>query len=74
MVFMEVGTVCIKTRGREAGRKVVILSGVRGGKVLVDGPKAKRKEVNVLHLFPLKEKLSVKKDAGHEEVVKAFKK
>jgi len=74
MVFMDVGTVCIKTRGREAGRKVVILSEAKKGRVLVDGPKAKRKEINVLHLFPLKEKLSLKKDAGHEEVVKAFKK
>ena len=70
---MEVGQVCIKTKGREAGRRVVVLSEAKKGRVLVDGPKAHRKEVNVLHLFPLKGKVSVKKEASHEEVLKALK-
>lgn len=70
---MEIGRVCLKTRGREAGRKVVVLSEVKNGKVLVDGAKVKRKECNVLHLFPLKEKISVGKEAKHEEIIKAMK-
>jgi len=73
VMIMEIGRVCLKTRGREAGRKVVVLSEVKNGKVLVDGAKVKRKECNVLHLFPLKEKISVGKEAKHEEIIKAMK-
>ncbi len=71
---MEIGQVCIKTRGREAGRKVVVLSEVKKGRVLIDGLKIKRKECNALHLFPLKEKVKLGKDAKHEEVEKVLKK
>ncbi len=59
---------------KEAGRKVVVLSEAKGGKVLVDGLKVKRKECNILHLFPIKEKLKLKKEAGHKEVEEALKK
>ena len=71
---MEVGQVCVKTKGREAGRKVIVLSGVTDGKVLVDGEKVKRRNCNILHLFPVKEKVAVKEGATHEEVLKAVKK
>jgi len=71
---MEIGQVCIKTRGREAGRKVVVLSEVKDNKVLVDGTKVKRKQCNVLHLYPLKEKVKVGKEAKHEDIVKVMKK
>lgn len=70
---MEIGQVCIKTKGRSAGKKVVVLSEAKNGKVLVDGLRVKRKECNVLHLFPLKEKLKLKKDAEHKEVEDALK-
>ena len=69
---MEIGQLCIKTKGREAGRKVVVLSEVKAGKVLVDGKNVKRKNCNVLHLFPLKEKIKVSKDAKHEDVLKVL--
>jgi large subunit ribosomal protein L14e len=70
---MEIGQVCIKIKGREAGRKVVILSEVKNGKVFIDGTKIKKRECNILHLFPLKDKIKIGKDASHEEVVKALK-
>lgn len=69
---MEVGAVCIKTRGRLAGNTVVVLSAPEKGKVLIDGPKVKRKQCNVLHLFPTGKKAKVKESATHEEVVKAL--
>jgi len=72
-MIMEIGQICLKTTGREAGRKVVILSEAKSGKVLIDGEKIKRRECNVLHLFPLKEKIKIGKDAKHEEVVKGLK-
>ena len=71
---MDIGQVCLKTKGREAGNKAVILSEAKNGKVLIDGKKIKRRECNVLHLFPLKEKVDIKKDAKHEDVIKAMKK
>jgi large subunit ribosomal protein L14e len=70
---MEVGQICIKTRGREAGRMVVILSKPKSGKVLVDGTKVKRKSCNVLHLFPVGKEVKVKEEESHEGVVKAMK-
>jgi large subunit ribosomal protein L14e len=71
---MKVGMVCIKTKGRDAGRKVVVLSEPKAGKVLVDGAKAKRKQCNVLHLFPTGESVKVKEEESHEGVIKALKK
>jgi large subunit ribosomal protein L14e len=71
---MEIGQICVKTKGREAGRKVVVLSAEKNGRVLIDGTKIKRKECNILHLFPLKEKIKVGKDAKHEEIIKALEK
>ena len=70
---MEIGQVCIKTRGREAGRTVVVLSKPKTGKVLVDGTKSRRKECNILHLFPINEIAKVKEGESHEGVVKALK-
>jgi large subunit ribosomal protein L14e len=70
---MEIGQVCIKTKGREAGRTVVVLTKAKNGKVLVDGTKSKRKQCNVLHLFPINEVVKVKEEESHEGVVKALK-
>lgn len=70
---MKVGQVCIKTRGKEAGMMAVVLSEAKSGKVLIDGGKVKRKQCNVLHLFPTGKEVKVKADASHEEVVKALK-
>ena len=71
---MEIGQVCIKTRGREAGRKIVVLSEIKEGKVLIDGEKVKRRQCNVMHLFPLKQKIKISKDAKHDEILKLMKK
>ena len=70
---MEIGAVCIKTKGREAGSLVVVLSKAKQGKVLIDGPKVKRKNCNVLHLFPTGKKAKVKEEESHEGAVKAMK-
>lgn len=72
MTVMEVGRICIKRRGREAGKKVVIVDHKKGFAV-VDGLNVKRKECNAKHLFPTKEKINVKKGASHDEVIKALK-
>jgi large subunit ribosomal protein L14e len=70
---MEIGSVCIKTKGRDAGKIVAVLSKPKNGRVLIDGAKTKRKQCNVLHLFPIGKEIKVKEEETHEGVTKALK-
>jgi len=56
--MIKVGQVCMKTAGRDAGSKCVVMS-VKGDHVEVLGFRKKRK-VNVKHLIPTQEKLDPK--------------
>jgi large subunit ribosomal protein L14e len=72
----DVGRLCIKTAGREAGKYCVVLNKIDSNFVLVTGPRSvtqvKRRKCNILHLEPLKESLKIKADASDEEVIKAY--
>lgn len=76
--LFDVGRVCIKTAGREAGRKCVVVDIIDKNFVLITGPKeltgVKRRRVNIDHLEPLDVKLNIKKGADDKEVAKALKK
>jgi len=69
---LEIGTVCIKTKGREAGKKAVIVSWEKDFAV-VDGPQVKRAKCNPRHLFPTSQKISITENASHEEIIKMLK-
>jgi len=75
---IEVGRICVKLSGREAGRKCVIVDVVDKNYVLVTGPKkfsgVKRRRTNVKHLEPTDESLEVKKGASDEDVTKVAEK
>ncbi len=71
--MLDVGRLCIKTAGREAGQKCVIVESIDENFVTVDG-NVRRKRCNILHLEPLKETLEIEKGASREEVKEAFKK
>ena len=75
MASIEVGRVCVKTLGREAGLKCVIVDVIDKNFVLVTGPPkltgVKRRRTNVKHLEPTSESVDVKKGATDEEVMKA---
>ena len=71
--MMEVGRLCVKTAGRDAGQTCVILDVLDNNYVLVDG-QTRRKKCNVSHLEPLKDTLNVKKNADHADVIKELKK
>ena len=74
MAGIEIGTICVKTKGREAGRKAAIVDFDGKSKfALIDGPKVKRRKCNLSHLFPTGKKISIKKNASHDEVVKHMK-
>lgn len=74
MPAIEIGRVCVKTRGRDAGKKCVIVDIIDNNFVLITGPKKisgiKRKRTNILHLEPTDKKIDIQKGASDEEVEK----
>ncbi|MCY0850524.1 50S ribosomal protein L14e [Sulfuracidifex metallicus] len=76
MAVIEVGRICVKTRGKDAGKKVVIVDIIDENFVLVTGPKdvngVKRKRTNILHIDPTDKKIELNKGATDEEVKNAL--
>ncbi|MBS7656986.1 MAG: 50S ribosomal protein L14e [Candidatus Bathyarchaeia archaeon] len=76
MPAIEVGRVCVKKMGREAGKKCVIIDVIDKNFVLVTGPKSvtgvKRRRVNVNHLEVTEETIKIKRGASDEEVAQAL--
>ena len=77
MPAIEVGRICIKLVGREAGRKCIIVDVMDKNFVLITGPKnatgVKRRRANANHVEPLKDKIKIKRGAPDEEVTEALK-
>lgn len=77
MPAIEVGRICLKLNGREAGRKCVIVAVIDKNFVLITGPKnltgVKRRRVNINHIEPLEDKISVKRGVSDEEIMEALK-
>ncbi|MEM2866270.1 MAG: 50S ribosomal protein L14e [Candidatus Hadarchaeales archaeon] len=67
---MEVGRVCVKIAGKEAGRKCVVVETVDDTYVVVVGKGVKRRKCNVKHLEPLPLKLDLPPGAEDGEVVR----
>ncbi|KZX17751.1 50S ribosomal protein L14e [Methanobrevibacter cuticularis] len=70
MASIEVGRVCIKTAGREAGEKCAIVEIIDENFVEVIGVSVKNRRCNINHLEPLEETLDVSGDA--ETIKKAL--
>ncbi len=70
--MIEVGRLCVKLAGRDAGLKCVIVEVIDDNYVLIDG-QTRRRKCNVNHLEPLKQLVKIKKGASRAEVKKAFK-
>ena len=73
MSLYNVGRLCLKIAGRDAGKKCVIIENVDDSFVFVDGA-TRRKKVNVRHLEPLNTVIEIKEKASHEDVKAAFDK
>jgi large subunit ribosomal protein L14e len=71
--MIEVGRLCVKTAGRDAGNKCVIIEVLDEKFVMIDG-ETRRRKCNVKHLEPLKEMIKLGKNAAHKDVVSEFKK
>src|SRR6059036_311323 len=78
MPSIEVGRICVKLSGREAGRKCVIVDVIDKNFVLVTGPRkisgVKRRRTNVKHLEPMEDSIELKKGASDEDVAKVAEK
>ena len=71
MSLYNVGRVCLKIAGRDAGRKCVVVEQVDNNFVMIDGD-VRRKKVNIKHLEPLSQEIDLKDKASHDDVKKAF--
>lgn len=69
---INIGRLCVKIAGRDAGKKCVVVDLLDKNFVLVDG-QTRRKKCNILHLEPLAQTLDIKKGASHEDVKAEFK-
>lgn len=69
----DVGRLCVKIAGRDAGATCVVVDTVNEHTVLVDG-QTRRRNCNTRHLEALPNLLSLKKGASHSDVEKEFKK
>jgi len=83
MAVLEVGRVCLKIVGREAGRYCVIIKPAGKSKeersfVFVTGPElltgVKRRKCNINHLQATEHKFDVQEDASEEQALAAYEK
>lgn len=73
MSAMDVGRICLKTKGREAGKRCVIVDVIDKNFVMVAGPLkltgVKRRRVNMSHLQPIDEKIEIPRNATDQEIM-----
>jgi large subunit ribosomal protein L14e len=76
MPAIEVGRICVKVYGREAGRKCVIVDIIDDNFVLITGPKqltgVRRRRANIDHIEVLEKKIDIPKGASDEQVIEAL--
>ena len=71
--MFEIGRVCLKIAGRDAGLKCVIVDVLDNNFVMIDG-ETRRRKCNVKHLEPLDKEIKIRKSASHENVSEEFNK
>ena len=78
MAGFDIGRICVKLSGREAGKKCVVVDMIDKNFALVTGPpkltEVKRRRVNIQHIEATPERVEIKKGATDEEVAKALEK
>ncbi|AEB94165.1 50S ribosomal protein L14e [Metallosphaera cuprina] len=77
MAIIEVGRICVKLTGREAGSKCVIVDIIDDNFVLITGPKSlsgvKRRRANISHIEPTDKTIEISKGASDQEVESKIK-
>lgn len=72
-MIADVGRVCVKLAGREAGRKCAIVEVIDKNFVTIVGHGTRRRRCNIVHLEPLDKVIKIKKGASDEEIIKSLK-
>lgn len=71
-MVLNIGRICVKIAGRDAGKRCVIVKEIDNTYVIVDG-QTRRRKVNKFHLEPLDLFCDVSEDADNATVVKVLK-
>ena len=71
--MIEIGRLCVKIAGRDAGKKCVIIDVLEPNIVLIDG-ETRRRKCNIKHLEFLEQKIDIAKKADRKTVTDVFKK
>ena len=71
--MFEVGRICVKIAGRDAGKKCVVIDVVDDVYVMIDG-QTRRRKCNVVHLEPQDLVVKIKKNASNKDVASALNK
>lgn len=74
MSVYDIGRVCVKTMGREAGNYCVIVDIIDKNYVIIDGLKVRRRRANFNHVEPTADMIDIKKGADHQTIKTAIKK
>ena len=74
MSVYDIGRVCVKTMGREAGKYCVIVDVIDKNFLLIDGLTMRRRRTNYKHIEPTQDMIELKKGADHAAVEDAIKK
>jgi large subunit ribosomal protein L14e len=69
---IEVGRLCVKIAGRDAGKECLIVDIIDETFVMIDG-NTRRRKCNIKHLEVLPKTAKLKAKAAHEDVAKALK-
>lgn len=76
MPAVEVGRICVKIVGREAGKKCIVVDVIDKNFLLITGPKqvngVKRRRVNINHVEPTQKKVNIRRGESDEEIMKAL--
>ena len=76
MAAIGLGRIVVKTKGREAGKKAVVVDLIDNNYVEITGPRdvsgVKRRRVNIKHIEPTDHVISIEKGASDEKVKEAL--
>jgi large subunit ribosomal protein L14e len=70
--MFEIGRICMKIAGRDAGKKCVIIDVFDQHYVMIDG-QTRRRKCNINHLEPLNQLVQISKNALVPEVIRVLK-
>lgn len=67
----EIGRVCVKLAGRDAGKKCAVIDIVDDRHVMIDG-ETRRRKCNIAHLEPTLKTVQLSQKASHDDVLAAL--